>query len=398
MTARGAGPRWKRGGWIVAGLAVVALVVWALRPEPVEVEVAAAEIGPLQVTVEDDGEVRVRDRYSVTAPVAGRVERLLLRAGDTVEAATVVARLDPAPLDVRARAQAEGQLEAVRDAQRAANALVMQARAALEQARRDRDRLTNLAREGVATREAVEKGDLGVQLAESTLEAAQFRAQAAAHDVEVARAALLAAEANGPGGPPPVVVRSPVAGRVLNVPDLSARVVAPGQLLLEIGDMSHLEITVDLLSTDAVKVRPGQALWIDQWGGDRSLAGRVRMVEPGAFTKVSALGIEEQRVNVVGDLLEPAEPLGDRYRVQVRIVLWEAPEVLKVPWSALFREQERWHLYVVEQGYARKREVKTGHQSATEVEILEGLQAGERVVRHPTDRIVDGVRVVTRSS
>jgi HlyD family secretion protein len=385
MTARGAGPRWKRGRWIVAALAVVALVVWAFRPEPVEVEVAAAEIGPLQVTVEDDGEVRVRDRYSVTAPVAGRV-------------ATVGGRLAPAPLDVRARAQAEGQLEAVRDAQRAANALVMQARAALEQAHRDRDRLTNLAREGVVTREAVEKGDLGVELAESTLEAAQFRAEAAAHDVEVARASLLAAEDNGPAGPPPVVVRSPVAGRVLNVPDLSARVVAPGQLLLEIGDMSHLEITVDLLSTDAVKVRPGQALWIDQWGGDRSLAGRVRMVEPGAFTKVSALGIEEQRVNVVGDLLEPAEPLGDRYRVQVRIVLWEAPEVLKVPWSALFREQERWHLYVVEQGYARKREVKTGHQSATEVEILEGLQAGERVVRHPTDRIVDGVRVVTRSS
>jgi HlyD family secretion protein len=386
---------WNRARWIAAALAAIALIFWALRPSPVRVDVAVAELGPLQVTVEDDGEVRVRDRYSVTAPVGGRVERLSLRAGDAVQAGTAVARLEPAPLDVRSRTQAERQLEAVRDAQRAAVAIIPQARATLEQARRERDRLTGLERRGVASGESVEKAELVVRVAQSDLDAAQSRAEAAAHDVEVARAALLAAGDNTGRASGPIVVRSPVAGQVLAVPDASARVVAPGQVLLEIGDLSRLEVTVDLLSTDAVKVSPGQSMSIDQWGGDHPLAGRVRLVEPGAFTKVSALGIEEQRVNVLGDLLESARPLGDRYRVQVRIVLWESPRVLKVPWSALFRDAGRWYLYAVDQGYARKREVTVGHQSAADVEILSGLQAGERVVRHPTDQIVDGVRVVT---
>jgi HlyD family secretion protein len=392
MTAR---TLWNRARWIVAALAVIALIAWVLRPSPVRVDVAAAEVGPLQVSLEDDGEVRVRDRYNVTAPVAGRVERLLLRAGDAVQTGTAVARIEPAPLDVRSRAQAERQLEAVRDAQRAAVAIIPQARAVLEQARRERDRLAGLERRGVTSGESVEKAELAVRVAQSDLDAAQSRAEASAHDVEVARAALLAAGDGTGRAAGLVVVRSPVAGQVLAVPDASARVVAPGQLLVEIGDMSRLEVAVDLLSTDAVKVRPGQAMLIDQWGGDRPLAGRVRLVEPGAFTKVSALGIEEQRVNVLGDLLESARPLGDRYRVQVRIVLWESPRVLTVPWSAIFREGGRWYVYVVTQGVTRKREVTVGHQSATDAEILSGIVAGETVVRHPTDQIVDGGRVAS---
>lgn len=397
MTAMASGRPWKRARWVAAGLILVALVVWALRPKPLLVDVATAGIGPLQLTVDDDGEVRVRDRYRVTSPVAGRVERLAFRAGDHVDAGTIVAHLEPAPLDPRSRTQAEGQLEAARDAQRAATALVTRARAALQQARRDRERLTSLERDKAVAAEAVEKGELGVQFAESELQAARFRAEAAAHDVEVARAALLVTEGAGRQASHSVEVRSPVAGQVLTVPDASARVVEPGQLLLEIGDMAHLEVTVDLLSTDAVKVHPGQTMWIDQWGGDHSLDGRVRMVEPAAFTKVSALGIEEQRVNVLGDLLQSPEPLGDRYRVQVRIVLWEASRVLKVPWSAVVHEADRWHVYVIDGGRARKREVAVGHQSASEVEILKGLQVGDRVVRHPTDRVADGVRVVTQS-
>lgn len=379
--------------WGGGALVLVAVLVWALRPQPVEVDVATAVVGPLQMTVDDEGEVRVRDRFNVTAPVTGRVERLWLRAGDRVEAGAVVARLEPAPLDPRARSQAEARLEAARDAQRATAAAVIQARSAREQAQRDRARAESLSRDGVTSPEAREKADVVAQVAEREVEAADFRAQAAVHEIEVARAALLAASDGGAKG---IIVRSPISGRVLQVPDASARVVAAGQPLLEIGDVGRLEVTVDLLSTDAVRVRPGNPALIDDWGGDRPLKGRVRVVEPAAFTKVSALGIEEQRVNVIADLLETAPALGDRYRVQVRVVLWEAPHVLKVPWSAVFRAEDRWQAYAIDGDRARRREITVGHQSAIEVEILSGVQAGDRLVRHPTAEVLDGVRVRAR--
>lgn len=385
--------RVQRGMLVTAGgAAVLALLVWMLRPTPVQVELVAATDGALELTVRDDGETRVRDRYVVTAPVPGYLTRLSLQEGQPVKAGTEIAHLDVLPIDARARAQATAALEGARDHQRTAGATLVQSREALAQARRDATRVGELVRAGATSREALEQAELNVALRSKETEAADFRAQAAAHDVEAAKAALLA-EDGGDGHARHLVIRSPAAGKILRIPQESARVVAAGEPLMEIGDPSKLEITTDLVSTDAVKVRPGQPIIVEGWGGEHPLRGRVRLVEPSGFTKVSALGIEEQRVNVVGDLLETAEWLGDRYRVQVRIVIWQADRVLKVPWSALVREGDGWRVYVAESGRARARAVTVGRQGEFEVQILDGLRAGEVVVRHPTDQVVDGVRI-----
>jgi HlyD family secretion protein len=392
MTSRG------RTGAIVAAsaLGVVALLAWALRPASIMVDLAAATEGALELTVRDEGETRVRDRYTITAPVAGHLERLSLDEGQPVGAGMEIAHLDVLPLDERARIQATASLEAARDHQRTAAAMVLQSREALAQARRDAARLTELMRVGAVSRAELEQTELNVALRAKELEAADFRAQAAAHDIDVARAALMIGSTASGAGVRHVVVRSPTAGRILRIPDKSARVVTAGELIAEIGDPSKLEITTDMVSTDAVKVRAGQAMHIEGWGGEQPLRARVRLVEPSGFTKVSALGIEEQRVNVIGDLLEPAEWLGDRYRVQVRIVVWQADRVLKVPWSALVREGDGWRVYVAESGRARSRTVSVGRQGEYEVQILDGLRPGELVVRHPTDQIADGVRISPR--
>jgi HlyD family secretion protein len=219
------------------------------------------------------------------------------------------------------------------------------------------------------------------------LESAQFRAQAAAHDVEVARAALLA------GAGTAIPLRSPVTGRVLRIPERSERVVLAGTPLLELGDPAKLEIVADLLSSDAVRVMPGDAMLIEGWGGGTTLRGRLRRVEPSGFTKVSALGVEEQRVNVIGDFVDLPGAIGDRYRVEVRIVVWEGRDVLQVPTSALFRHGDGWSVFVIEQGRARQRDVRVDHRGTFETEIVQGLNEGDVVVRNPSDRIADGLRV-----
>jgi HlyD family secretion protein len=227
------------------------------------------------------------------------------------------------------------------------------------------------------------------------VEAADYRAQAAAHDVDNARAALIAVSGRRTAARGPAI-RSPAEGKVLRIPQKSARVVQAGEPLVEVGDPARIEIAADFISSDAVKVRPGQAMVIEGWGGEGSLRGRVRTVEPSGFTKVSALGIEEQRVNIVGDLLDTAEWLGDGYRVHVRIVIWRGEQVLTVPWSAIVREGSGWRVFVAADGRARARPVTVGRQGEFDVEVLEGLSAGEQVVRHPTDQVVDGVRIRAR--
>ena len=379
--------------WVAGAVVVLAVLGWLLRPAEVSVELAPVVDGPLEVTVRDEGETRVRDRYVVTAPVSGYLTRLSLREGDVVAAGSEIAHLDVLPLDQRTSAQAIAGFEAARDHQRTAAAVVIQSRDALAQARRDVERTAVLMRAGAVSREVLEQAELTVAVRTKELEAADFRAQAAAHDVEAARAALAATDQNGATHTRHVIVRAPAAGRILRVPQESARVVPPGEPLVEMGDPSKLEITTDLVSTDAVKVRPGQAMYVEGWGGDQPMRGRVRLVEPSGFTKVSALGIEEQRVNVISDLLDDCETLGDRYRVQVRIVIWRGEHVLTVPWSALVRDDEGWRVFVAEGGRARARAVKVGRQGEFDVQILDGLRVGERVVRHPTDRVVDGARI-----
>jgi HlyD family secretion protein len=376
---------------VAIGVGAVAVGYGALvllRPVPLVVETARAARRPVQVTVDEEGETRVRDRYVVAAPVAGRVARITLREGDSIGAGTTVARIFPAPLDPRTRDQATGQLEAAEDAQRAAAATVGLARAAHEQAHREWERARQLAAQNSIAPEARERIELEEVSRARDLESAEFRAQAAAHDVEVARAAL-AAEGK------PITIHSPVAGRVLRIAEPSERVVVAGAPLLELGDPSRLEIVADLLSAAAVGVRPGAPVRIEEWGG-ATLRGRVRLVEPSAFTKVSALGVEEQRVNVVSDFVDPPRTLGDRYRVEIRIVVWEGDSVLTVPASALFRQGEGWSLFVVERGRARQREVVVGHRTPFDAEIVRGVAEGESVIRYPSDRVADGVRVAQR--
>lgn len=356
-----------------------------LRPTPLVVETARALHRSMQVTVDEEGTTRVRDRYVVAAPIAGRVARITLREGDSVRAGAIVARIFPAPLDPRSRDQARGQLAAAEDAQRAAAAAVAQARVAHDLAHRAWQRAERMAVDNAIATADREQAEFDEASRERELESAEFRAQASAHDVEVARAALT-------GGARAIDMHAPVAGRVLRVPEPSERVVSAGMALLELGDPTRLEIVADLLSTDAVAVAAGAPILIEGWGG-RTLHGRVRLVEPSAFSKVSALGVEEQRVNVIGDFVDAPGALGDRYRVEIRIIVWQADSVLTIPASALFRHGDGWRVFVVEQGHARQRDVVVGHRTPFEAEILSGVSAETVVIPHPSDRVSDGVRV-----
>ncbi|HWB42479.1 MAG TPA: HlyD family efflux transporter periplasmic adaptor subunit [Gemmatimonadales bacterium] len=378
--------------WYAVGVAAAAwLAIRLLRPEAIAVEVASVTVGRLEETVGDEGQTRARHRHIVTAPVPGRLERIALEVGDTVAVGAVVARLAPLPLDTRSRLQAEAALEASRDLERRSVAAVAQARAALNQAQQDRRRADQLVEAGGIARAEAERLRLAEEVRQREVEGAEAAARAAAHDLESARSALMAS--GTAAGARTLRLTCPIGGRVLAIPERSARTVQAGESLLEVGDPTDLEIVVDLLSTDAVKASPGQRMLVTGWGGDSVLEGRVRRVDPAGFTKISALGVEEQRVNVVGDLLAVPGRLGDRFRLEARLVLWEGDSVVKVPASALFRRGDRWALFVVEDGKAREREVKVGHESATEAEITAGVVRGDVVIRHPTDRVRDGARV-----
>jgi len=392
---------------ISIGLATgAALAVgWALlRPESVPVDVAPVVRSPLRVTVDEEGETRVRDRFMITAPTAGRLLRSELDAGDVVEPGMLIASIEPLPLDPRTHAGALARVEAAEATLSAARARVALTNAALEQARRSAARAEQLREKGTLSAEAHELAMLEQTRQEQEAAAARFAADAAEHDAEAARAALLTAQDSAAGaaaapagkrsGPSSrVEVRSPAAGRVLRVLEESERIIAAGTPLLEIGDPDSLELVIDVLSTDAVRIHPGARVLVEEWGGDGALEARVRRVEPSGFTKVSALGVEEQRVNVIADLAEPNPALGDGYRFEARIVVWEGPDVLQVPASALFRQAGAWSVFVVDGTRARRRDVTIGQRGGFAAEIREGLSPGETVVLYPSDRLADGVRI-----
>lgn len=381
---------------IVAGSVVVLGVVVgvAFRPKPIEVEVATAVYAPIRVTVDEEGRTRVRDRYAITAPVTGRLERIVVEEDAEVRPMQVVARIAPMPLDVQATAQAQARLSGAEAMEREASSRVSQARRMADDARRSDERISRLADAGAVSDRDREQSILSLRVAEDELQAARSRETAAGSEVRAARAALLAAGATPAGAIVPI--RAPVRGRVLRVPDHSERIVAAGTPILEIGDARALEVVIEVLSTDAVAIVPGAAVDITDWGGDRILRGCVRTIGPAGFTRVSALGVEEQRVPIVIDLLEPATLLGDGFRVEARIVVWEADSVLAVPASAVVRDAEGWSVFAVQDGRASRRRVDVGHRSGATVEVRTGLDAGARVILFPSDRIGDRVRVRTR--
>jgi HlyD family secretion protein len=374
--------------WLALAL-LLALIVAGFWPKPVLVETATVAVGPLRAVITEEGRTRIKHRYLVSAPVSGQLRRLTLDPGDDVCAGeTVVAVIEPLPpalLDARSR-----QLAAAR--RDAAAEQVERARAARRYATSELQRFEKLFADGT------------VSIQE--LEVAQWRAEAATRELGVAEGALREAEAalaefdtaaGNPAAPRAVTeVKAPAGGRVLRVFDHSARVVTAGTPLLEIGDPAELEVLVEVLSRDGAALQPGTPVELGQWGGTNALQARVRLVEPAAFTKVSALGVEEQRVNVIADLVSPPEErrgLGDGFRVEARIVVWEAAQVVKVPAGALFRRGADWAAFVVVEGRARLRRVKVGQSGGGEMQILDGLQLGEGVILHPGDRIRDGQRV-----
>jgi len=376
----------------VVAIALVALLVVLWMPSPVEVDAADVQAGPMRVTVDDQGETRSHDRFVLSAPVAGRLARIALHDGDAVTGGQVVAEIAPLPLSTREREEIVARVAAADALQREAEQRVRHADEDLAQAQRELERTRRLVAEKFVAPQAAERAQNLERTAASEAEAARQRARAAAADAQAARAGLAATRAGGL-----VQVRAPMAGRILRVHDASERVVAAGTPLMVVGDLARLEVVVELLSSDAVKVAAGMPVLIDGWGGDRALRATVRRVEPYAVTKVSALGIEEKRVNVVADFVDPPGAIGDGYRITARIVVWQAERVLKVPVSALFRCAEAWCVFVVDGGRARRRTVEIGQRNLTEAEVRAGLEAGMRVIRYPSNAVEEGVRVNVRA-
>ena len=390
--------------WGGASVVVVALIALASRPRPVPVDMASVVRGTLSVTLDEEGETRVRDRFEISAPVAGRVLRIELEPGDRVLAGeSVLASFLPAspvPLDPRQRAEAQAAVEA-------AQAMVGRAEALHEQAAQERafaestlNRLRRLQEEGVTSEEQLEIAQLELDTRQEALEAAEFAVRDARGKLAVARARVQRFRFRpgdaGTGNPEAIQIFSPVDGVVLRRVRESEAVVPAGEPLLEVGDPRELEVVTDYLSNDAVRMRAGQSALIDRWGGDRPLRGRVLRVEPSGFTKISALGVEEQRVNVVMELEEPyaaRSSLGDAYRVETRVVVWEQEDQVKVPVGALFRRGANWAVFVVQDEMASERAVEIGERNQREAQVLSGLEVGDRVIVYPGDSVAEGVRV-----
>ncbi|HEX2677786.1 MAG TPA: HlyD family efflux transporter periplasmic adaptor subunit [Polyangiales bacterium] len=389
----------RKGVLLLLALGLVAALVVAMRPKPVPVDVARAVRGALAVEVHATGETRVRDRYVVSAPTAGNLLRLSLEPNDAVAEGASLAQLLPtlSPLlDPRARAEAEARLSVALSAAKQAEAQLALARTADELARTELARDLALGKAGSLSERALEQARFVARMRENEVASAVFASKVSAEQVRLARASLSTRDTV----PRTIEVQSPVSGNVLRVMQKSAGVVAPGTPLLELGDLSGLEIVADLLTTDAVLVQPGMPVVIEGWGGEHSLAGRVRKVELAAFTRPSALGVDEQRTNVLIVFNEPRERwamLGDGYRVEVRLLVWQADQVTKLPLGAVFRRGDGWSVFGIDAaGMAHLMNVQLGHRSETEVEVTSGLAPGAAVIVDPGDRVEDGTRVQPR--
>lgn len=395
---------------IVIGAVAVAAIggaVWmSMQPEVVPVDMAEVTSGPMEVTVNADGTTRVRDVYEVAAPVSGTVGRAPVKVGDSVvQGQTVIARIEPgepAFLDERARKQAEAAVAQAEAALALSRTQITMAEADLNNAQRQLSRAFDLHERGTTSDAVLEEAETALDIAAAQLDSAHATADMRASEVTAAKAVL-----TQPGGRTQdeeeaccIDLMAPVSGTVLSVASTSARPVTAGTTLLSIGPTDDLEIVVELLSTDAVRLAPGARAHIERWGGDRALAAVVREIEPAAFTKVSALGIEEQRVRVVLDFAEGQDvpPLGHNFRVYARIVEWSAQDALRVPISALFRDGADWAVFSANQGTARLTPIEIGQRNSDEADVLSGLDPGDRVITHPSDRIADGVLIEQRTT
>jgi HlyD family secretion protein len=391
-----------RIGIVFLGLLVLASLIWGFLPRPVPVEVFGVAKGPLTVAVEEEGKTRVMERYVIYSPIAGYAQRIALKVGDSVKSGQVLALLEPLradALDPRSRAQAAAQVGAAEAALGSARENARAAGAEADLAHQELMRIETLGKANFLSGQAVDQARSKASRTHAARQAADYAVNAARFQLETARAALAYVAVRHSGlAPDTLSVRAPAAARVLKLMHESEGPVRAGEALLELGNPETLEVEVEVLSTSAVAIAPGGRVALDRWGG-QPLQGVVRTVEPAGFTKVSALGVEEQRVRVIVDFASAREAwqrLGDGYRMEASFIVWEGGDVLQVPSNALFRHKDGWAVFVAADDRARLRPIRTGQRSGLSAQVLDGLKAGEQVILHPDDKIVDGGRIKQR--
>jgi HlyD family secretion protein len=396
---------WRRFIPYAIVVALVCAIIAGLRPRPVTVETTTVSTGPLDVTVLEEGKTRIRHRYVISPPIPGYLNRIPLRAGDRIEAGkTVLATIQAQPssfLDPRSRAEAEARVKATEAAKMRAESEFERLQASLELAQKEKVRAAELNAKGAISRREWDSAEAQVTMLTRELHSAEFAVRVAEFERVQAQAALAQAQMPANGKSEPLTLTAPVTGFVLNVYEESARTIAAGVPIMEVGDPTDLEAEIELLSSDAVGVQPGAEVSIEQWGGAAPLRGKVSLIEPGGYTKISALGVEEQRVKVRVEFTEPipaTHPLGDRFRVEARILTWRGANVLQVPTGALFRRGNDWMTFVTAGGKARLTKVELGHANGVAAEVRAGLQAGQAVVLHPPDAVADGAAVKARAA
>lgn len=381
---------------------IVILLIWGFWPQPVFVEAVEAKRAPLTITIEEEGRTRVVDRYIISAPIDGVACRQQLDVGDEVTQGQVLLGITPLEsqvLDPRSRAQTKAQVAAAESALHAAEQQAEAAEAAAKLAVIEHDRLKPLVEKGVISTDAYDKAATQVETTAATQRSSDFQIEVAKYELQAATTVLeyTAANRGEPAERLPVV--SPIDGRVLKVTRECEGPVRTGDMLIEVGDPTVLEVEVDVLSADAVKIKPGIKVLFERWGGEAPLEGIVRIIEPVGFLKISALGVEEQRVLIISDFTSPAEQwqrVGDGYRVEAKFILWHEDDVLQVPASSLFRYKDGWAVFVIDNNHAKRRGVKVGQRNGLTAQILKGVNEGEQVVNHPSDDVEDGRRVKQR--
>ena len=400
-----ASSRLRRFVWWMLGIALMAATVYvAMRPQKLLVDTAEVVRQPMQVTVDEDGTTRIRERYIVSTPLSGRLLRITLDVGDRVKAnETVLARMeptDPELLDPRMVAQAKARVRAAQRKLEAAKSELTKAKNALNFAESEMGRVRILREKDAASDLEFDEKELAFRQATEDARSSEFAVDIAHYELELEEAALILTDPEKSGdSAAELAINAPIDGRVLRINQESAAVISAGSPLMEIGDPLDLEIVSDVLSRDAVRIQPGNDVSLEQWGGEAPLRGRVRLVEPSGFTKLSALGVEEQRVNVVIDLLDPPDSrtqLGDNFRIDCRIIVWQSDNVLQLPTSSLFRIDEQWHVFAVRDGLAVLTPVEVGHKNGRQAELIRGLEPGSFVIIHPSDALEDGVAVEQR--
>ena len=394
----------KRAGLLAILTVIILAIVYGFMPRAVLVETATVKRGQMRVVIEEEGKTRVVNRYIVSAPVSGYALRSGFDVGDQVNKGQAISELEPlrpAVLDPRSRAEAEARVAAAKASINAAMENAEAARAADELAKKELDRIRKLYNEDLVSREQMDEAETGARSADAALKSALFAVEVSRYEMEAAMTALKYSAARLEGdAEETVVIKSPVNGRILKIHRESEGVVSEGQPLIEIGDPALLEVEVDVLSEDAVRIEPAMTVYFNRWGGDEPLKGKVRTVEPFGFTKVSALGVEEQRVLVISDIVSPREKwerLGDGYRVEAGFVLWQDDNVLQVPSSSLFRYEDEWAVFVMTNRKAKLRKIKIGHESGLVAEVFSGVNEDETVITHPDSSIEDGTTVKPRN-